>query len=73
MFYGVDRVTSDDAGGGDLSVNRGGLDPESLDRGTWVHTWLVGVCTPRRQFTLRRTDKQRRDRNLLVPEAGNRK
>ena len=39
-----------------------------IDRERRIGRDIRRVCTPRRQFTLRRTDKQRRDRNLLVQE-----
>ena len=52
---------------------RGG-DSESRTAGRKAGKTLTRiVCTPRRPFTLRRAGKQRRrDRNLLVAQAGNR-
>ena len=76
MFYGAYRVTMprrSARASGRTQDGRGG-DSESRTAGRKAGKTLTRiVCTPRRPFTLRRADKQRRrDRNLLVAQAGNR-
>ena len=76
MFYGAYRVTMprrSARASGRTQDGRGG-DSERRTAGRKAGKTLTRiVCTPRRPFTLRRADKQRRrDRNLLVAQAGNR-